>query len=283
MLYADKKIDFGFFFYEYLFTDCSSNQVFSKPTPSQIEPKVEKPATDDAKETKKEENEAPAPRKAPAIPAGRANLLAAIRSKKGNASAQVTSSNASTKTESKTKNKTENKTDDQTDDQSQTAVKPARKPNPLLASIRSAGGKPTAKKSPSDKMSRVKKAYKQVKKIVTLDMGPKPTKPVIQPGNKMRQLHWKRMILDDKKKKKQLADANGVLWTHTNDSPHFEQTEFENLFKAKQFAKNTNLATKPKSKKRKQNNAKSVLPKMRSQHLGILISSLPALEQLKSS
>eukprot|EP01084_Bolivina_argentea_P213635 362763_1 len=104
-------------------------------------------------------------------------------------------------------------------------------------------------------------------------------KPRITPNKPMKTLHWKRKIVNEEQKSN--SDAS-LVWDHVDELKLFDKTEFEDLFCVKKTVKKASNNSKKTSAKTVKKEAKtSCLPKMRAQHLGILLSSLPSLDLLQ--
>jgi hypothetical protein len=56
--------------------------------------------------------------------------------------------------------------------------------------------------------------------------GPQPTKPVVKPEKAMKQLHWKRLLID-------ANEAKSSIWYGNDDKPKIDEKQLATLFGAK--------------------------------------------------
>jgi len=103
---------------------------------------------------------------------------------------------------------------------------------------------------------------------------PQPTKPVITPGAKMKVLHWTRILCDPEKDK-------DTLWAQLPPL-EFDIDDFESKF-AQKVANTKSATAADVSSADKVSQLVKVLEPKRSNAVGILISTLPSLKEIKSA
>ena len=105
-------------------------------------------------------------------------------------------------------------------------------------------------------------------------------KTALKPNRKMKALHWKRKVISKGNESETKNEGTVSVWNSVQEINGIDFNEFESLFCAPTAPKKKKK-TAPKKKKSAANEPIRCLPFSRTHSLGILLSSLPPIDELR--